>query len=93
MDNLLGKFHFAGIPPAMCGVPQTDVTCGFDACGFLNVSVQESFFSLRQAQGRFVRHRPGVAESLGVELSGDSLFMDIGVRTAARSSWLWAYTS
>eukprot|EP00929_Paragymnodinium_shiwhaense_P022182 TRINITY_DN1423_c0_g1_i4.p1 TRINITY_DN1423_c0_g1~~TRINITY_DN1423_c0_g1_i4.p1 ORF type:complete len:637 (+),score=189.85 TRINITY_DN1423_c0_g1_i4:46-1956(+) len=37
-NNLLGKFHLDGIPPAMRGVPQIEVTFDIDANGILNVS-------------------------------------------------------
>jgi len=40
-NNLLGKFHLDGIPPAPCGVPQVDVTFDIDANGILNVSAQD----------------------------------------------------
>merc|ERR1719188_2469125 len=37
-NNLLGKFHLDGIPPATRGVPQIEVTFDIDANGILNVS-------------------------------------------------------
>merc|ERR1739844_372084 len=37
-NNLLGKFHLDGIPPAPRGVPQIEVTFDIDANGILNVS-------------------------------------------------------
>ncbi|GFO16121.1 heat-shock protein 70 [Plakobranchus ocellatus] len=37
-NNLLGKFHLTGIPPAPRGVPQIEVTFDIDANGILNVS-------------------------------------------------------
>ena len=40
-DNLLGKFHLDGIPPAPRGVPQIEVTFDIDANGILNVSAQD----------------------------------------------------
>ncbi|GFN81441.1 heat-shock protein 70 [Plakobranchus ocellatus] len=40
-NNLLGKFHLAGIPPAPRGVPQIEVTFDIDANGILNVSAQD----------------------------------------------------
>jgi L1 cell adhesion molecule like protein len=40
-NNLLGKFHLDGIPPAPRGVPQIEVTFDIDANGILNVSAQE----------------------------------------------------
>merc|ERR1719363_51876 len=40
-NNLLGKFHLDGIPPAQRGVPQIEVTFDIDANGILNVSAQD----------------------------------------------------
>merc|ERR1711869_36603 len=40
-NNLLGKFHLGGIPPAPRGVPQIEVTFDIDANGILNVSAQD----------------------------------------------------
>merc|ERR1719271_458633 len=40
-NNLLGKFHLEGIPPAPRGVPQIEVTFDIDANGILNVSAQD----------------------------------------------------
>merc|ERR1711904_28540 len=40
-NNLLGKFHLDGIPPAPRGVPQVEVTFDIDAYGILNVSAQD----------------------------------------------------
>merc|ERR1711948_4570 len=40
-NNLLGKFHLDGIPPAPRGVPQIEITHGIDANGILNVSAQD----------------------------------------------------
>jgi len=37
-NNMLGKFHLDGIPPAPRGVPQIEVTFDIDANGILNVS-------------------------------------------------------
>merc|ERR1711988_1580030 len=37
-NNLLGKFHLDGIPPAPRGVPQIEVTFDIDANGILNVA-------------------------------------------------------
>uniref|UniRef100_A0A2K5HAR9 Heat shock protein family A (Hsp70) member 8 n=1 Tax=Colobus angolensis palliatus TaxID=336983 RepID=A0A2K5HAR9_COLAP len=37
-DNLLDKFELTGIPPALRGVPQIEVTFDTDANGILNVS-------------------------------------------------------
>merc|ERR1719217_522130 len=40
-NNLLGKFHLDGIPPAPRGVPQIEVTFDIDANGILNVSASD----------------------------------------------------
>merc|ERR1719229_1929781 len=40
-NNLLGKFHLDGIPPAPRGGPQIEVTFDIDANGILNVSAQD----------------------------------------------------
>merc|ERR1712188_195734 len=40
-NNLLGKFHLDGIPPAPRGVPQIEVTFDLDANGILNVNAED----------------------------------------------------
>jgi len=40
-NNLLGKFHLEGIPPAPRGVPQVEITYDVDANGILNVAAQD----------------------------------------------------
>uniref|UniRef100_A0A0G4G113 Heat shock protein 70 n=1 Tax=Chromera velia CCMP2878 TaxID=1169474 RepID=A0A0G4G113_9ALVE len=40
-NNLLGKFHLDGIPPAPRGVPQIEVTFDIDANGIMNVTAVE----------------------------------------------------
>ncbi|CAJ1421900.1 unnamed protein product [Effrenium voratum] len=40
-NNLLGKLHLGGIPPAPRGVPQIEVTYDIDANGILNVSASD----------------------------------------------------
>jgi L1 cell adhesion molecule like protein len=40
-NNMLGKFHLDGIPPAPRGVPQIEVTFDIDANGILNVSASD----------------------------------------------------
>jgi len=40
-NNMLGKFHLDGVPPAPRGVPQIEVTFDIDANGILNVSAQD----------------------------------------------------
>lgn len=40
-NNILGKFHLDGIPPAPRGVPQIEVTFDIDANGIMNVTACE----------------------------------------------------
>jgi len=40
-NNILGMFHLDGIPPALRGAPQTEMTFDMDANGIRNASVQE----------------------------------------------------
>ena len=41
-DNItLGKFHLTGIPPALRGIPQIEVTFDIDANGIVNVSAKD----------------------------------------------------
>jgi molecular chaperone DnaK len=40
-NKLLGEFNLEGIPPAMRGVPQIEVTFDIDANGILNVSAKD----------------------------------------------------
>jgi molecular chaperone DnaK len=40
-NKLLGEFNLEGIPPAMRGVPQIEVTLDVDANGILNVSAKD----------------------------------------------------
>merc|ERR1712194_405904 len=49
-NNLLGKFHLDGIPPAPRGVPQIEVTFDIDANGILNV-VNPIMMKVYQAAG------------------------------------------
>ena len=46
-NNLLGKFHLDGIPPAPCRLPQVEVTFDIDANGILNVSARDESICLR----------------------------------------------
>ena len=41
-NRTLGKFHLVGIPPAMRGIPQIEVTFDIDANGILNVSAKDT---------------------------------------------------
>merc|ERR1712224_583596 len=47
-NNLLGKFHLDGIPPAPRGVPQIEVVFDIDANGILNVSAKDRGTSKEQ---------------------------------------------
>merc|ERR1711982_74166 len=40
-NNLLGKFHLDGVPPAPRGVPQIEVTFDIDANGIMNMNAQD----------------------------------------------------
>ena len=40
-NNMLGKFHLDGVPPAPRCIPQIEVTFDIDANGILNVSAQD----------------------------------------------------
>ncbi|GFO22305.1 heat shock 70 kda protein [Plakobranchus ocellatus] len=40
-NNLLGKFHLSGIPPAPRGIPQIEVSFDIDANGILNVTAED----------------------------------------------------
>ena len=42
-NNSLGKFFLDGIPPALCGMPQVEVTFDIDANGILNVSARDKY--------------------------------------------------
>ncbi|KAJ6125938.1 molecular chaperone Hsp70 [Penicillium samsonianum] len=44
-NNLLGKFELSGIPPALRGVPQIEVTFEMDANGIMKVSAVEQHSS------------------------------------------------
>jgi L1 cell adhesion molecule like protein len=47
-NNLLGKFHLDGIPPAPRGVPQIEVTFDIDANGIVNVSAKDKASNKQQ---------------------------------------------
>ena len=47
-NNMLGKFHLDGIPPAPRGVPQIEVTLDIDANGILNVGAQDKSTGKKQ---------------------------------------------
>ena len=44
-NNLLGKFHVNGIPPAPRAVPQMELTFDIDANSILNVSAEDKFIN------------------------------------------------
>merc|ERR1712078_794378 len=48
-NNLLGKFHLDGIPPAPRGVPQIKVCFDVDANGILNVAAEDSGSGKKQS--------------------------------------------
>merc|ERR1712093_471808 len=47
-NNILGKFHLSGIPPAPRGVPQIEVTFDIDANGILNVAAVDKSSGVEQ---------------------------------------------
>jgi molecular chaperone DnaK len=47
-NRTLGRFHLVGIPPAMRGIPQIDVTFDIDANGILNVAAKDMATSKEQ---------------------------------------------
>merc|ERR1712014_330982 len=47
-NNLLGKFHLDGIPPAPRGIPQIEVTFDIDANGIVNVSAADKATGKKQ---------------------------------------------
>lgn len=47
-NKSLGKFHLAGIPPAMRGMPQIEVTFDLDSNGILNVAAKDKATSVEQ---------------------------------------------
>ena len=49
-NKTIGKFHLDGIPAAMRGVPQIEVTFDIDANGILNVSAKT------KVQGKETKH-------------------------------------
>lgn len=49
-DNIsMGRFHLMGIPPALRGVPQIDVTFDIDSNGILNVTAKDRGTNKQQA--------------------------------------------
>lgn len=48
-NKTLGKFHLVGIPPAMRGIPQVEVTFDIDANGIVHVSAKDKATGKEQA--------------------------------------------
>lgn len=48
-NHLLGTFQLDGIPPAMRGVPQIEVTCEVDANGIVHVSARDKATSKKES--------------------------------------------
>ena len=48
-NRTLGRFHLDGIPPAMRGIPQIEVTFDIDANGILNVSAKDKATNKEQS--------------------------------------------
>lgn len=62
MDNrTLGRFHLDGIPPAMRGIPQIEVTFDIDANGILHVSAKDK--ATNKEQSIKITHSSGLNES------------------------------
>ena len=70
-NNLLGKFHLDGIPPASRCVPQVEVTFDIDANGILNVSARDESVCLRTQCERAKRTQ---SSSTQANIEVDSLF-------------------
>jgi len=60
-NNLLGKFHLDGIPPAPRGVPQIEVTFDIDANGIVNVSAADK--STGKKQSITIRSSGGLSDA------------------------------
>jgi molecular chaperone DnaK len=48
-NRTIGKFHLDGLPPAMRGVPQVEVTFDIDANGIINVSAMDKATNKQQS--------------------------------------------
>ena len=48
-NKTLGKFHLDGIPPALRGIPQIEVTFDIDANGIVNVSAKDTGTNKQQS--------------------------------------------
>ena len=57
-NNLLGKFHLAGIIPAPRGLPQVEVTFNIDTNGILNLSARDKFVPCLLPHKRPLRSTP-----------------------------------
>ena len=51
-SNLVSKFKLTDIPPAPCGIPQTEVTFEMDVNGILKVSAQGNMSRYATYQGK-----------------------------------------
>merc|ERR1711972_95372 len=60
-NNLLGKFHLDGIPPAPRGVPQIEVAFDIDANGIVNVSAVDK--STGKKQSITIRSSGGLSDA------------------------------
>ncbi|KAJ1481152.1 heat shock protein 70 family, partial [Baffinella frigidus] len=70
-NNLLGKFHLDGIPPAPCGVPHIEVSFDVDANGTMRVSAKDR--KTAAAKHITIPNATGhVKEDLG-DIDGDNL--------------------
>ncbi len=59
-NKSLGRFDLAGIPPAMRGVPQVEVTFDIDANGILNVSAKDK--ATGKAQSIIIKASSGLSD-------------------------------
>ena len=48
-NRTIGKFHLDGLPPAMRGIPQVEVTFDIDANGIINVSAMDKATNKQQS--------------------------------------------
>ena len=48
-NRTIGRFHLDGLPPAMRGVPQVEVTFDIDANGIINVSAMDKATNKQQS--------------------------------------------
>jgi molecular chaperone DnaK len=48
-NRTIGRFHLDGLPPAMRGIPQVEVTFDIDANGIINVSAMDKATNKQQS--------------------------------------------